>query len=196
MASEEEAIVDAAEKHANERATFQDEMDLTVRRFQKVMVDVSTGKRAPPSWFKRTGFDTAEVTLENLGVVKMVAASAGIMQAIDLHDDAKDPRVGADLEMDAVIESIEFLPETIKLRRPLKVRNRDFDAGQRWENLWKVQLEDKPIARTIAQALLGGRVYEMLKIATMWLSKIDMQVMIGTDPEKGSNEEGKERPTA
>lgn len=170
----------------------QDVMAREVAEFQKRILDIQTGKAPPPPWFKRTGFDTAEVSLDGIGTMNLVSASCG---TIDRLDRVTDPSAEADLEMDAVIECVEKFPDTIKLRRPFKMRNKTFPVGHHWENLWDLQAEDRTLARSVLQALIGGKAYAMLKMAMVWLSKIDVPTMIGADPEPGSSDEQQPRPT-
>ncbi len=163
--------------------------------FQKRILEIQTGRRPPPSWFRRTGFDTAEVTIENIGVFSMVAATSGTIERLDR---TTKPEEEANCEIDAVVESIEKMPDTVKLRRPFKLRNVTHKAGEHWDNLWDVYNSDRDLARQLLQVLLGGKLYAMLKMAMVWLSKIDVPTMIGADPEPGSEGDGKEaaRPTA
>lgn len=170
-----------------------DEMVKEVGDFQRKILEIQTGKRKPPSWFKRTGFDTAEISLDGLGTIGLVSASCG---TIDKLDRATDPAAEAELEMDAVIECIEKIPDGIKLRRPLKINNKTLGVGHHWENLWDLQAENKNHARSALHALFGGKAYGMLKLAMVWLSKIDVPTMIGADPEPGSSDEQQPRPTA
>lgn len=171
----------------------QDLLTREVADFQKRILDIQIGKVPPPAWFKRTSFDTAEVTLEQIGNFSLVSASCG---TIDKLDRVTDANAEADLEMDAVIECMEKIPESVKLRRPIKIRNKTFPAGHHWENLWDLQMEDRQLARSVLQALIGGKAYAMLKMAMVWLSKIDVPTMIGADPEPGSSDEQQPRPTA
>ena len=160
-----------------------------IEGMQKRILDIQMGKAKPPAWFARLSFDEATVDLNELGTVKMVAATAGTMDALDRADEKTE----ADIEMDAVVESIASLPDTIKLRRPLKIGTKTHNAGTHFENLWDVYAENRATARLILKALLGGRAYQMIKMGMVWLSKIDMQVMLGMDPEEGGGATG--RPT-
>lgn len=171
------------------------EIEAQMADFQRRILDIQTGRAQPPKWFKRTGFDTAEVEIEGIGVFLMVAATSGTIEKLDR---ATDPAAEADLEADAVVESLEKMPEGLKLRREFKMRNKTFEAGARWDNLWKLQSEDRATARQLLQALVGGKLYAMLRMAMVWLSKIDVPTMIGADPEPGSDGDEKEaaRPTA
>lgn len=164
-----------------------------IASLQKAMLDIQTGRRAPPPWFTRTGFDTGVVDLGSLGRVQMVSATSGTMDRLDRAD---TPQAEADLEAEAVAEAVEKFPPELTLRRELSIRNKTFEPGKHWENLWPLLKEDRGIARMVLLALVGGRAYQMLKMATMWLSKIDVPTMIGSDPEPGGKDGPEVRPTA
>lgn len=168
-----------------------DAVTTQVADFQQRMIEIQLGKRPPPEWFKRTSFDTGTVTIDGIGTFLMVAATAGTMEKLERAESGSNEE--GLLEIDAVVEAIEEIPESVKLRRPVKVNNKTFEAGQTWKNFWAVDSRD---ARVLVQALLGGKVFAMLKMAMLWLSKIDVPTMIGMDPEPGSSAKEGGRPTA
>lgn len=158
----------------------------TVQRLQKRIIGIQTGSEAPPEWFQRTGFDSGLVRIDLEGdigevEIKVCAASAEAMEALDRANQKTEMAC----EMNAIIESIEELPAEITLRRPFKIRNKTFDAGQHWPNLWKEYLNDAKGAREILGKLLGGKLYNMVKMAMMWLSKVTISDLVDLDPEEG-----------
>lgn len=166
-----------------------------VQSAQRTILEIQLGRRAPPPWFERTSFDTAKVKLDGIGTISMVAASAGAMDRYDRADSGSQDE--SEAEFDAVIESIEEIPEALKLRRKTRVGNKTWDAGAHFKNLWDLAADDKKNAREIAKVLFGGKLYGMLKLAMTWLSKVDVPTMIGSDPEPGGGkDEATARPTA
>jgi hypothetical protein len=161
-------------------------------RMQKAIVDIQTGKRQPPPWFKKTGFDTAVVSIEGLGDFEMISATSGTMDRLERPN--LKPDVEAALEMDAVVEAIEKMPTNLVLKRAFKAKvdNREhkFDAGYHFDNLWKEQEITRELAREVLKVLVGGKMYAMLRMAMQWLSKVDVPTMIGVDPEPGNGAEG------
>lgn len=145
---------------------------------QKNMLDIQTGKRQPPPWFKRTGFDTATVKCEGLGEFQLVAASSGTMERIEL---CEKPELELELWYKALVESIASMPADLKVRRPINAKNVTIPAGEYFENLWGKNID---VAVEIMKALIGGKLFKMLKHAINWISTLDMAAMMSVDPEK------------
>lgn len=176
-------------EEAPENALAQQAMSLmgmeTVQKLQKRIIGIQTGAEQPPDWFQRTGFDTGTVTIETPdGTLEfdVVAASSAAMEALERANEKTEMIC----EQNAVIECLARIPEEYKLRRPFKTdRNKTFNAGHHWENLWGEYESNPKGARQIAGQLLGGKLYAMLKMAMMWLSKVTISDLVEMDPEEG-----------
>lgn len=156
-----------------------------LRKLQEKMIGIQTGTEPPPEWFQRTGFDTAQLVVsydrEDPIVFELIAASAGTMEALDRANN----RTELQCEQNAIIEAIALIPEEYKLRRPFKssVGNKTYEADTHFKNLWDEYAKNDKLAREILSQLIGGKLYTMLKMAVMWLSKVTLTDMVALDPE-------------
>ncbi len=154
---------------------------------QKRIIGIQTGSEPPPDWFERTGYDTGIVRVPDANGqtidFEIVAASSGAMEEMD-RATSKTERMR---EQNVVIESISKIPEEYKVRRPFKINNKTYDTGHHFENLWNIYSSKEATARQILDKYISGRIYTMIKMATMWLSKVTVSDLIELDPEEGSD---------
>ena len=129
-------------------------------------------------------------TVRILDAAKKCFVRSGF-QGASMHDICKEAEMSPGAlyryfpSKEAIIEAIALIPEEYKLRRPFKssVGNKTYEADTHFKNLWDEYAKNDKLAREILSQLIGGKLYTMLKMAVMWLSKVTLTDMVALDPE-------------